>query len=77
MIKGESGDISISICYWFEPIWFYNPVTYFPKDKMEPGFFLDLADNNGDGLSYVILPVVNYTEISLLRNPVTLVHSDK
>ena len=54
-IKGETGNISIFRFYWFGPIWFYNPQSSFPKDKMEPSFFLDLADNTGDNfhmLSY-------------------------
>ena len=57
LIKGKTGDISIFIFYWFEPIWFYNPQSSFSKDKMEAGFFLNLTDDTGDNLSYIILPV--------------------
>ena len=27
--------------YWFEPICLYNPKSSLPKDKMEPGSFLE------------------------------------
>ena len=73
VIKGETGDISIFRFYWFEPIWFYNPQSSFSKDKMEPCFFLDLADNTGDNFSYVVLPVKDRSNIPLYRRPVTLV----
>ena len=33
VIKGETGGISIFRFYLFEPIWFYNPQSSFPKDK--------------------------------------------
>ena len=42
---------------------------------MEPGFFLDLADNTGDNFSYVILPGTTYSDIPLTNRPVTLVRS--
>ena len=42
---------------------------------MLPGFFLDIAENTGDGFSYVILPVNNISDIPTARNPVTLVRS--
>ena len=45
----------------------------FPLDKMEPGFFLKLAENTGDGFSYVILPTKEVKDIPLTRNPTTLV----
>ncbi len=75
MIKGETGDISISRFSWFEPIWFYNPSVSFPKDKMQAGFFLDIAENTGDGFSYEILHVLLIEDISSRRNPVTLIRS--
>ena len=40
---------------------------------MSPGFFLCLAENTGDGFAYVVLPGKDYKDISLHRNPVTLV----
>ena len=40
---------------------------------MEPGFFLDLADNTGDGFSYELLPAFSFKDIPQRRNPVTLV----
>ena len=70
---GETGNISIFRFSWFEPVWFYYPSVSFTKDKMEPGFFLDLADNTGDGFSYEILPVSSYKDIPSRRKPVTLV----
>ena len=58
---------------WFQPVWLYSPTLSFPKDRMEPGFFLKLADNTGDGFAYEILPVKNYENIPLRRNPTVLV----
>ena len=40
---------------------------------MKLGFFLDLADNTGDGLSYELLPEFIFKDIPLNRNSVTLV----
>ena len=42
---------------------------------MRPGFFLDVADNSGDGSGYKILPAENYSDIPLGRRPVTFVNS--
>ena len=39
---------------------------------MEPGFFLDLAENTGDGFAYVILPVKDVKDIPLGHNSTTL-----
>jgi len=39
---------------------------------MSTDFFLDLADNTGDGFRYVLLPVQSYSDIPL-RRPITLV----
>ena len=63
--KGETGDICVFRFYWFELIWFYSPQSSFPKDKMEPGFFLDLANITGDNFSYVVLPVKYWYDIPL------------
>ena len=41
---------------------------------MRPGFFLDIADNTGDGFSYRILPAADYSDILLGRRPVTLIY---
>jgi len=75
MINGDTPDISIFRSPWFTPIWFYCPTLSFPQDKMLPGFFLDIAENTGNGFSYVILPVNNISDIPTARNPVTLVRS--
>ena len=40
---------------------------------MIPYFFLDTADNRGDGFSYEILPVKHYTDISCCHKPTNLV----
>lgn len=40
-----------------------------------PGFFLDIVDNTSDGFSYEFLPVKDIKDISLRRNPVTLMRS--
>ena len=42
---------------------------------MEPGFFLDIADNTGDTFSYIVLPVKYWNEILVHRYPTTLVRS--
>ena len=42
---------------------------------MKPGFFLDSAENTGDGFSYEILPVKLINNIPTYRNPVTLVRN--
>ena len=34
VIKVEISDISLFRLYWFESIWFYNPQSTFPKDKL-------------------------------------------
>ena len=60
---GSTSDISIFCFPWFSPVWYYNPTTDFPEDKMSPGFFLDIAENTGDTFSYVILPGQNFDNI--------------
>ena len=40
---------------------------------MKPGFFLDIAENTGDGFSYEILPVKDIQDIPSSRNPTPLV----
>ena len=72
-LLGHTPDISKFRFAWFQPVWFYSPTLSFPKDRMEPGFFLKLADNTGDGFAYEILPVKNYEDIPLRRNPTVLV----
>ena len=75
MVLGETPDISRFRFCWSEPIWYYSPSVSFPHDKMEPGFFLDMAENTGNNFSYVILPAELYSDIPLNRRPVTLVRS--
>ena len=45
----------------------------FALDRMEPGFFLKLAENTGDGFANVVLPVKEVKDIPTTRNPTTLV----
>ena len=66
-LQGNTNDISIFRFPWFSPVWYYDPTTSFPDDKMSPGFFLDLAENTGDGFSYVILPVKEVKDIPTNR----------
>ena len=47
----------------------------FPKVRMQSGFFLDIAENTGDGFSYEILPVLLIKNTPSRQNPVTLVQS--
>ena len=42
---------------------------------MEAGFFLDLADNTGDGFSYNILPKTWYVDIIINVRPVISIFS--
>ena len=72
-LLGHTPDISIFRFSWFQPVWYYSPTLSFPKDKMEPGFFLKLADNTGDSFAYEILPARSYEDIPLRKNPTVLV----
>ena len=72
-LSGQTPDISIFRFAWFQAVWYYNPSLSFPSDKMEPGFFLKLAENTGDGFAYVVLPAKDIKDIPRRRNPVTLV----
>ena len=72
-LSGQTPDISIFRFAWFQAVWYYNPSLSFPSDKMEPGFFLKLAENTGDGFAYVVLPAKDIKHIPRRRNPVTLV----
>ena len=72
-ILGHTPDISIFRFSWFQPVWYYSPTLSFPHDKMEPGFFLKLADNTGDSFAYEILPGKEYKDIPLRRNSTVLV----
>ena len=42
---------------------------------MKAGYFLDIADNTGDEVSYEILPLDETGKIPIHCNPVTLVRS--
>ena len=71
-LTGDTKGISRFCFWWFQPVWYYSPTASFPKDKMEPGFFLDLADNIGDRFAYAILPVKDVKDIPLGHNHTTL-----
>ena len=64
-VYGSTVDISKFRFPWFSPVWYYDPTgtADFPNDRMKPGFFLDVADNTGDGFSYEILPCVKVEDI--------------
>ena len=42
---------------------------------MEPGFFLDISDNTGNNLSYVVLPIKYWNKILVHRRLTNLVRS--
>ena len=48
---------------------------HFLEIKWNQHSFLDVADNTGDGFSYVILPVQSYKDIPTNTQPITLVRS--
>lgn len=60
LLYGETLDISAFCFPWFSPIWYYDPHQLFPKDKMVPGFFLNVAPTVGDAFCYQILPLSEY-----------------
>ncbi len=64
-VYGSTVDISKFRFPWFSPVWYYDPTgtADFPNDRMKPGFFLDVADNTGDGFSYEILPCLKVEDI--------------
>ena len=46
--NGNTNDISIFCFSRFLLVWYYNPKTSFPRDKISARFFLDMAENNDD-----------------------------
>jgi len=65
---GNTNDISIFRFPWFSPVWYFDPTASFPRDRMSPGFFLDIAENTGDSFSYEILPVKDIEDIPLRKH---------
>ena len=55
------------------PVWYYVPALDFPTGRMQPGFFLDIADNVGNSFFYEILRAKSYTDIPLLLQKVKTV----
>jgi hypothetical protein len=57
--KGEGrGTIGIShilMFYWFENFLYLDPVFEFPEITGKPGYFVGIADNVGDALTFKIL----------------------
>ena len=45
---GNTNNISIFCFLSFSLVWHYNPTTFFPREKMSPGFSLNIAENTGD-----------------------------
>jgi hypothetical protein len=41
--------------YWFEPVLYLDPVSQFPETTERHGYFVGLADNVGDSLTFKIL----------------------
>ena len=70
MVHGYTVDISKFRFPWFSPVWYFDPTgsSAFPNDRMKPGFFMDVADNTGDGFSYIILPAKTIDDIPLNRD---------
>lgn len=62
-IFGETPDLSVFRFSWFQPVWYFHKQASFPHSVMEPGFFLNVAENTGDGFAYVILPGKEYSDI--------------
>jgi hypothetical protein len=52
----NGGSIShILIFYWFEPVLYLDSVSTFPETTERPGYFVGIADNVGDTLTFKIL----------------------
>ncbi len=64
-VYGDTEDLSIFRFPWFAPIWYYDPLSVFPRDTMSPGFILGIAPNTGDGFAYTILPVAKVEDIPI------------
>ena len=72
-LKGETPDISIFCFPWFSPVWYYAPNLDFPTGRMQPGFFLGIAENVGDSFLYEILKAKDYADIPLFSQKVKTV----
>ena len=72
-VKGETLDISIFCFPWFSPVWYYAPNLDFPTGRMQPGFFLGIAENVGNSFLYEILQAKDYKDIPLLPQKVKTV----
>ena len=68
-LLGHTSDISIFRFSWYQHVWFHSPNLSFPKDKMEPEFFLKLADNTENSFAYEILSVQSYEDTPRRKNP--------
>jgi hypothetical protein len=40
--------------YWFEPVLYLDPFSKFPETTERPGYFVAIADNVGDALTFKI-----------------------
>ena len=53
--RGDRPDISqILQFYWYEPVFYYDPIQH-PESTEKPGYFVGIAKNIGDILTYKIL----------------------
>ncbi len=74
-IFGETPDISVFRFAFYEPIYFLDPSTQFPKPNMMPGRFLGIARTTGDAFTFVIITdagirsVILHHSVIRKRNP--------
>jgi hypothetical protein len=53
-LYGDTPDISVFRFIFYEPIYYLESRTHFPKDNMMPGRFLGIARTTGDAFTFVI-----------------------
>jgi hypothetical protein len=82
--KGEGGTQNIShilmfIFYWFEPVLYLDSVSRLSEAKESPEYFVELADNVGDVLTFKILKndLVTVLHRSVVRSAVDAGHHNK
>ena len=52
--RGETPDISMFNYYFWEPIWYYDPMAPKLSSKLKKARWLGIAPNCGDALTYYI-----------------------
>jgi len=53
-LRGNTPDISMFRFSWFQPVWFFEPMTKFPDHPFKAGFFVGIAWDHGDPFTYRI-----------------------